>query len=79
VGGERCRRVLDPAPKAIATIRLLADTLEERSIVVTSSASRLGPRSRPRRRDSEELGEITQAKRWADDTAADRPRPKLPI
>lgn len=83
VGGEhKPTRFSTWAPKAIATIRSLADTLEDRSIVVTLQRKSPGAKvERLRRRDSEELGEIrSQAKRWADDNFAKLtdPDPKLP-
>ena len=46
VGGEhKPTRFSTWAPKAIATIRALADTLEDRSIVVTLQRKSPGPRS----------------------------------
>jgi Protein of unknown function (DUF3631) len=81
-GEHKPRRFSTWAPKAIATIRALADTLEDRSVVVTLQRKSPGAEvERLRRRDSKEFGEIRRkAKRWADDNIAklDDPDPKLP-
>src|SRR5262249_51366416 len=68
-GEHKPRRFSTWAPKAIATIRTLADTLEDRAVVVqlqrkppTAHVARL------RRRDSEELATLRRrAARWASD------------
>ena len=82
-GEHKPRRFSTWAPKAIATIRALADTLEDRSVVVTLQRKSPGAKvERLRRRDSKEFGAILRrkAKRWADDNIAklDDPDPKLP-
>jgi putative DNA primase/helicase len=71
VGGEhKPRRFSTWAPKAIATIRSLADTLEDRSVIVTLQRKpRDAKVERLRRRDTEELKTIRgKAARWATDT-----------
>jgi putative DNA primase/helicase len=81
-GEHKPRRFSTWAPKAIATIRALADTLEDRAIVVqlqrkpkTASVVRL------RKRDNDEFALLRrQAARWADDNfsrLAD-PEPDIP-
>jgi putative DNA primase/helicase len=78
-GEHKPRRFSTWAPKAIATIRALADTLEDRSIVVmlqrkppTATVARL------RKRDGEEF-EILRRKaaRWAADNFDHLARPEL--
>jgi hypothetical protein len=81
-GEHKPRRFSTWAPKAIATIRSLADTLEDRAIVVqlqrkpsTAKVARL------RRRDNEEFATLRrQAFRWAKDNFAklDDPDPSIP-
>ena len=66
-GEHKPRRFSTWAPKAIATIRGLADTLEDRSVIVTLQRK---PRDanveRLRRRDTEEFKRLrSQAARWA--------------
>ena len=68
-GEHKPRRFSTWAPKAIATIRGLADTLEDRSVIVTLQRK---PRDanveRLRRRDTEEFKRLrSQAARWAAD------------
>jgi len=70
VNGEyKPRRFSTWAPKAIATIRGLADKLEDRSIVVQLQRKPPGARvERLRRRDTEEFKRLrSQAARWAAD------------
>jgi putative DNA primase/helicase len=81
-GEHKPRRFSTWAPKAIATIRALADTLEDRAVMVqlqrkpkTASVARL------RRRDSDEFALLRrQAARWADDNFKNLtdPEPNLP-
>ena len=81
-GEHKPRRFSTWAPKAIATIRALADTLEDRAIVVqlqrkpkTASVVRL------RKRDSEEFAILRrQAARWAHDNFSrlTDPEPDIP-
>src|SRR5262245_38908987 len=68
-GEHKPRRFSTWAPKAIATIRALADTLEDRSIIITLQRKpREADVKRLRRRDTEELKTIrSQAARWAAD------------
>jgi putative DNA primase/helicase len=63
------RRFSTWAPKAIATIRGLADTLEDRSVIITLQRKpRDAKVQRLRRRDTEELKTIrSKAARWAAD------------
>ena len=68
-GEHKPRRFSTWAPKAIATIRGLADTLEDRSVIVTLQRK---PRDanveRLRRRDTEEFKRLrSQAAKWAAD------------
>src|SRR6516162_4248042 len=68
-GEHRPRRFSTWAPKAIATIRKLADTLEDRAVTITLQRK---PRDanveRLRRRDTEEFRRLrSQAARWAAD------------
>jgi Protein of unknown function (DUF3631)/Primase C terminal 2 (PriCT-2)/RepB DNA-primase from phage plasmid len=81
-GEHKPRRFSTWAPKAIATIRALADTIEDRSIVVTLQRKpRTAPVARLRKRDSDEFATLRrQAARWAEDNAqrlAD-PDPAMP-
>jgi putative DNA primase/helicase len=81
-GEHKARRFSTWAPKAIATIRALADTLEDRAIVVqlqrkpkTAAVARL------RKRDSDEFSILRQkAARWATDNFAKLtdPDPAIP-
>jgi putative DNA primase/helicase len=81
-GEHKPRRFSTWAPKAIATIRALADTLEDRAIVVqlqrkpkTASVVRL------RKRDSEKFAILRQqAARWSQDNFAKLtdPEPDIP-
>jgi putative DNA primase/helicase len=66
-GEHRPRRFSTWAPKAIATIRKLADTLEDRSVIVTLQRKpRDAKVERLRRRDTEEFQSLrSQAARWA--------------
>src|SRR5262249_24375538 len=68
-GEHKPRRFSTWAPKAIATIRKLADTLEDRSIRVTLQRKpRDAKVERLRRRDTEEYKSLrSQAARWAAD------------
>jgi putative DNA primase/helicase len=71
-GEHKPRRFTTWAPKAIATIRALADTLEDRAIVVQLQRK---PKSasvdRLRKRDSEEFALLrSQVARWADDNSS---------
>src|SRR5262249_49249473 len=68
-GEHKPRRFSTWAPKAIATIRKLADTLEDRSIVVQLQRKPPGAKvKRLRRRDTEEFKSLrSQAARWAAD------------
>jgi putative DNA primase/helicase len=84
IGGEHIpRRFSVWAPKAIATIQKLADTLEDRSIVVQLQRKpKAAAVARLRKRDCLEFAALRQkASRWADDNfdalAAD-PEPSLP-
>ena len=73
VDGEyRPRRFSTWAPKAIATIRKLADTLEDRSVIVTLQRKpRDAKVERLRRRDTDEFKRLrSQAARWATDNFA---------
>jgi putative DNA primase/helicase len=81
-GEHKPRRFSTWAPKAIATIRTLADTLEDRAIVVqlqrkppTATVARL------RKRDSEEFASLrSRAARWAADNFSKLmdPDPSIP-
>jgi putative DNA primase/helicase len=66
-GEHRPQRFSTWAPKAIATIRALADTLEDRSVVVTLQRKPKAAKvERLRRRDSDEFAMLRrQAARWA--------------
>jgi putative DNA primase/helicase len=83
IGGEhKPRRFSTWAPKAIATIRKLADTLEDRAIIVSLQRKRSGAQvERLRRRDNDEFAKLrSQAARWAADNVghlAD-PDPQMP-
>jgi putative DNA primase/helicase len=68
-GEHKARRFSTWAPKAIATIRKLADTLEDRSVIVTLQRKpRDAEVERLRRRDTEEFKSLrSQAARWAAD------------
>jgi putative DNA primase/helicase len=83
VNGEHTpRRFSTWAPKAIATIRKLADTLEDRSIALTLQRKSPGAKvERLRRRDSEEFKTIrAMAARWSADNFGKLvdPDPKVP-
>src|SRR5262249_45777160 len=76
-GEHRPRRFSTWAPKAIATIRSLADTLEDRAMRKPSTASV----ERLRKRDSEEFATLRRkAARWAEDNFARLadPEPSVP-
>jgi putative DNA primase/helicase len=68
-GEHKPRRFSTWAPKAIATIRALADTLEDRAIVVQLQRKpRVAKVARLRKRDSHEFAALRQrAARWATD------------
>jgi putative DNA primase/helicase len=68
-GEHKPRRFSTWAPKAIATIRKLADTLQDRSVIVTLQRKpRDAKVERLRRRDTEEFKSLrSQAARWAAD------------
>jgi putative DNA primase/helicase len=68
-GEHKPRRFSTWAPKAIATIRALADTLEDRAIVVQLQRKpKAASVTRLRKRDSEEFALLRRkAARWADD------------
>jgi putative DNA primase/helicase len=68
-GEHKPRRFSTWAPKAIATIRGLADTLDDRSVIVTLQRKpRDAQVERLRRRDSEEFKTMrSKAARWAAD------------
>jgi putative DNA primase/helicase len=68
-GEHKPRRFSTWAPKAIATIRELADTLEDRAIVVQLQRKpKAASVARLRKRDSEEFGILRRkAARWAED------------
>jgi putative DNA primase/helicase len=81
-GEHKPRRFSTWAPKAIATIRALADTLEDRAIVVQLQRK---PKEasvvRLRKRDSDEFSTLRrQAARWADDNFSrlTDPEPHIP-
>ena len=69
-GEHKPQRFSTWAPKAIATIRALADTLEDRAVIITlQRKSRMAKVERLRRRDSDEFAILRrQAARWAADT-----------
>jgi hypothetical protein len=81
-GEHQPRRFSTWAPKAIATIGSLSDTLEDRAVVVT--LQRKPPTAkveRLRRRDSDEFAELrSKAARWAADNVErlKEPDPKTP-
>jgi putative DNA primase/helicase len=81
-GEHKPRRFSTWAPKAIAAIRSLADTLEDRSVIVTLQRKpREAKVERLRRRDTEELKTIrSQVARWAADNFDQLvdPEPKMP-
>src|SRR5215510_14164473 len=81
-GEHKPRRFSTWAPKAIATIRGLADTLEDRSVIVTLQRKpRDAKVERLRRRDTEGLKTIrSRAARWAADNFDKLvdPDPKVP-
>jgi putative DNA primase/helicase len=68
-GEHKPRRFSTWAPKAIATIRALADTLEDRAVVVMLQRKPPDAKvERLRRRDSDEFSELrSKAARWAAD------------
>jgi hypothetical protein len=68
-GEHKPRRFSTWGPKAIATIRSLADTLEDRSVVLQlQRKSRAASVARLRRRDNEEFASLrSRAARWAAD------------
>jgi putative DNA primase/helicase len=68
-GEHKARRFSTWTPKAIATIRKLADTLEDRSVIVTLQRKpRDAKVERLRRRDTEEFKSLrSQAARWTAD------------
>ena len=81
-GEHKPRRFSTWAPKAIATIRALADTLEDRAIVVQLQRKATTAKvARLRKRDAEEFSILRQkAARWAADSfpkLAD-PEPQIP-
>jgi putative DNA primase/helicase len=81
-GEHKPRRFSTWAPKAIATIRELADTLEDRAIVVQLQRKPKAAKvSRLRKRDSEEFGILRRkTARWQEDNfpkLAD-PNPAIP-
>jgi hypothetical protein len=82
-GAHKPRRFSTWAPKAIATIRSLADTLEDRSVVVT--LQRKAPSAkvdRLRRRDNDDFACLRRkAARWAQDNLPNLsgdPNPEIP-
>jgi putative DNA primase/helicase len=81
-GEHKPRRFSTWAPKAIATIRRLADTLEDRAVVLTLQRKPPGARvERLRKRDSSEFAVLRrQALRWAEDSlsALADPDPEIP-
>ena len=67
-GEHKPQRFSTWAPKAIATIRELADTLEDRSIVTLQRKPKVAIVARLRKRDSDEFASLRrQAARWATD------------
>ena len=81
-GEHKPRRFSTWAPKAIATIRALADTLEDRAVVLTLQRKPKGATvERLRKRDNSEFAELRRkALRWANDNF-DRltdPDPEIP-
>ena len=81
-GQHKPRRFSTWAPKAIATIRDLADTLEDRSIIVTLQRKpKTAAVERLRKRDSEEFATLRRkAARWAADNfdKLKDPEPAIP-
>jgi hypothetical protein len=81
-GEHKPRRFSTWAPKAIATIRALADTLEDRAIVVQLQRKpKAASVVRLRKRDSEEFAVLRrQAARWASDNFSrlTDPEPDIP-
>jgi hypothetical protein len=81
-GEHKPKRFSTWAPKAIATIRALADTLEDRAIVVQLQRKPKAAKvERLRRRDNDEFSALRQrAARWAADNAAklEDPDPAIP-
>jgi putative DNA primase/helicase len=82
-GEHKPRRFSTWAPKAIATIRGVADTLEDRSVIVTLQRKpRDAKVERLRRRDTDEFARLrSQAARWATDNFAKLvdPDPAVPV
>jgi hypothetical protein len=81
-GQHMPRRFSVWAPKAIASIRSLADTLEDRSVIITlRRKQRTAKVERLRRRDTKELAGLrNQAARWAADNfdLLTDPDPQIP-
>jgi putative DNA primase/helicase len=81
-GEHKPRRFSTWAPKAIATIRALADTLEDRSIILMLQRKPKGATvARLRHRDSDEFANLRrQAARWTADNfpALADPEPEIP-
>jgi putative DNA primase/helicase len=81
-GEHKPRRFSTWAPKAIAAIRGLADTLEDRSVTIMLQRKPPGAKVAPlRRRDSEEFATLRgQAARWAADNFDKLvdPEPQMP-
>jgi putative DNA primase/helicase len=81
-GEHKPRRFSTWAPKAIATIRALADTLEDRAIVLTLQRKPRGAKvERLRKRDNDEFAVLRRkAARWAADNFAKLadPEPQIP-
>jgi putative DNA primase/helicase len=81
-GEHKARRFSAWAAKAIATIRSLADTLEDRSVVVQLQRKpKAASVARLRKRDSAEFGILRRkAARWADDNSSllTDPDPAIP-
>src|SRR5262245_5456619 len=80
-GEHKPRRFSTWAPKAIATIRALADTLEDRAIVVTLQRKpKAAVVARLRKRDNEEFATLRrQAARWAADNFEQLTDPDLEV
>jgi Protein of unknown function (DUF3631) len=81
-GEHKPRRFSTWAPKAIATIRSLADTLEDRAVIVQLQRKAPGAKvERLRRRDNEWFAALrSHAARWSADNAAHLadPDPQIP-
>jgi uncharacterized protein DUF3631 len=81
-GEHKTRRFSTWTPKAIATIRGLADTLEDRSVTIMLQRKPPGAKvQRLRKRDNEEFANLRrQAARWAADNFVKLvdPDPKVP-